>query len=107
MLYLCNLILNNMEMSEETKSYAMPLGKAIQKVKNMEKLEKSIEAKLKLLDVLMYEKMLRFSNIMVEASEHDLIYLERIIDKEIERYSQIGVKAVITDLNTNTDGNGY
>ena len=99
------------------------------KYKIMKKIKKEItkediQSKLKLLDVLMYEQMLEFGNILEDATEHDLIYLSMIIDKEVDRYTQRGYKALKNDLEKNkpfsdyrkgtprnittyTDGNGY
>jgi len=99
------------------------------KYKIMKKIKKEItkediESRIKLLDVLMYEQMLEFNNILEDATEHDLIYLSMIIDKEVDRYTQRGYKALKNNLEKNkpfsdyrrgapkninnyNDGNGY
>ena len=99
------------------------------KYKIMKKIKKEItkediESRIKLLDVLMYEQMLEFNNILEDATEHDLIYLGMIIDKEVDRYTQRGYKALKNNLEKNkpfsdhrrgtpkninnyNDGNGY
>lgn len=66
-------------------------------MENFEHLIDRVEGKLKLLDMLMYERMLQYNGILKDSVEHDLMYLEDILDREIDSY-----RGVVTK---NIDGN--
>ena len=80
-------------------------------MKEQEVIKKEVLNKIVLLDILMSEKLQKYDQIIRDGSEHDLIYLGRILDKEIGEYTKYRFKSLKSDLNglknDYTDGNGY